>query len=79
MNMYENAKIYRILDSDTDAVLLVGSTTGRLSQKMSELKYNYLNNRSVKKYKVVNDRLANDKIYIELVLSYPCKNIEELR
>ena len=31
--MYENAKIYRILDSDTDAVLLVGSTTGRLSQK----------------------------------------------
>ena len=73
MTLYENAKIYKILDSDTDAVLLIGSTSGRLSQKASELKYNYLNNRSVNKYKAVNDRLANDKIYIELVLSYHAK------
>ena len=77
--MYENGRIYKLVDATTDETLLIGSTTIRLCQKLSEFKYNYAKKKSISKYKDLYDKLGSDNIYIELIQSYPCNNIEELK
>ena len=77
--MYQKGKIYKLVDGNTNEILLIGSSTIRLSQKISELKSNYNKNKLGKKYKDIYDRLGADNIDIELIQSYPCNNIDELR
>ena len=77
--MYQNGRIYKLVDGNTNEILLVGSSTIRLSQKFSELNSNYNKNKIGKKYKDICDRVGVDNINIELIQSYPCSNVDELR
>ena len=77
--MYQNGRIYRLIDRITDKTIFIGSTTIKLSQKLAELKYNYHEHRSCAKYKDIFDKVGVDNIEIELIQSYPCNNIDELR
>ena len=76
--MYENGRIYKLVDVDTDEVLMIGSTTINLRQKLSELKYNYGKKKSIQKYKAFYARLGSDNISIELIQRFPCSSKEEL-
>ena len=77
--MYQRGRIYKLVDGNTNETLLVGSTTVRLAQKLSELKSNYNKNKSGNKYKAIYDRIGTDNIDIELIQSYPCNSADELR
>ena len=77
--MYQKGRIYKLVDGNTNEILLVGSSTIRLSQKLAELKSNYNKNKIGKKYKDIYERVGVDNIDIELIQSYPCSNVDELR
>ena len=77
--MYQKGRIYKLVDGNTNEILLVGPSTIRLSQKLAELKSNYNKNKIGKKYKDIYDRVGVDNIDIELIQSYPCSNVDELR
>ena len=72
--MYQRGRIYKLVDGNTNETLLVGSTTVRLAQQISEIKSNYNKNKIGKKYKAVYDRIGTDNIDIELIQAYPCNS-----
>ena len=77
--MYQNGRIYKLVDATTDETLLIGSTTIKLCQKISEFKYNYAKKKSISNYKDLYDKLGSENIYIELIQRSPCNNIEEFK
>ena len=76
--MYENGRIFKLIDANTDEVLMIGSTTINLRQKLSEFKYNYGKKKSIQRYSLFYDRLGSDNIAIELIQRFPCSSKEEL-
>lgn len=76
---YANGKIYKILNSIDDEIY-VGSTCQALSKRMSCHRKNSVRIRllHLKLYKHMTE-LGCEHFYIELIESYPCNSIEELR
>ena len=76
---YNNSKIYKLVSDVTDAVY-IGSTTQRLSQRLSEHKASYklyLN----KKFRYVTSFelfKLESPVHIVLIQNFPCKNKDEL-
>ena len=73
---YQNGKIYKILNSETDDVY-VGSTTQKLSKRMTNHRTQTKRGKNYLFYQKMRE-IGDDKFYIELVEDYPCDNLEQL-
>ena len=73
---YQDGKIYKILNSESDDVY-VGSTTQKLSKRMTNHRTQAKNGKNHLLYQQMRE-IGDDKFYIELVENYPCENLEQL-
>ena len=75
---YSNGKIYGIYEDDR--LLYIGSTTQTLSKRMAKHRTNSKteHSRNFPIYRYVAERGGWDGIYIELLETCPCSNVEEL-
>ena len=73
---YQDGKIYKILNSETDDVY-VGSTTQKLSKRMTNHRTNAKKGVTHFLYQKMRE-IGGDKFYIELVEKYPCNSLEQL-
>ena len=74
---YQNGKIYTIRCRSDDTLIYVGSTTQKLSQRMTLHRSDYKRGKGCSLYKyIVNDDWSD--FYIELYEMYPCDSKEEL-
>jgi len=74
MPNYQNGKIYKLVNSETDEIK-VGSTTQMLSRRM---RGHRTDAKRRDEYKRMNE-IGMDKFKIVLLESYPCNNCDELR
>ena len=73
---YQDGKIYKILNSESDDVY-VGSTTQKLSKRMTNHRTQAKNGKNHLLYQQMRE-IGDDKFYIELVENYPCESLEQL-
>ena len=73
---YQNGKVYKILNSETDDVY-VGSTTQKLSKRMTNHRTKLKPGRILRLYEKMRE-IGEDKFYIEPIEEYPCQNSEQL-
>ena len=71
---YENSKIYKIINLDTNNIYY-GSTTGTLNRRFREHKSRAKNNKNKEYSKLC---FTTDNVKIELVKNIDCKNKKEL-
>ena len=76
---YNNAKIYKILNTVTDDVY-IGSTTQPLSKRMVDHRASCKSDKvfHLQLHKKMHE-LGIENLYIELLEEYPCENVEQLR
>ena len=76
---YNNAKIYKILNTVTDDVY-IGSTTQPLSKRMVDHRASCKSDKvfHLQLHKKMHE-LGIENFYIELLEEYPCENVEQLR
>ena len=77
MSRYQNGKVYELVDIDSNEIVYIGSTTIPLAMKFSELKHNHSRGKVSPKYNF--NSFNPENMYIELIESCPCNNIEELK
>ena len=77
MSRYQNGKVHKLVDIDSNEIIYIGSTTVPLAMKLSELKHNHYRRKASPKYNF--DHFNPENMYIELIESCPCNNIEELK
>jgi hypothetical protein len=79
MSKYQNGKIYSIHSSESDKIY-IGSTISTLTKRLSEHTKDY-NRWKSKSTKYVSSFIILDceDYYIELIESFPCNNIQELK
>ena len=73
---YQDGKIYKILNSETDDVYF-GSTTQKLSKRMTNHRTQAKSGKTHLLYQKMRE-IGDDKFYIELVEYFPCENLEQL-
>ena len=87
MNRYQNSKIYKIYSDLGDKVYIGCTTKQYLSQRMAKHKYDYTYYKKkredtgfafVYSY-LMFDEYGVDNCKIELLESYPCNSIDEIR
>ena len=85
MNKYENSKIYKIVNPDTDNIYIGSTCQKYLCTRFNGHKQDYKNFKSGKDRKHANSTLifdASDNIYdtkIILIENFPCNSKEELQ
>jgi len=85
MNKYENSKIYKIVNPNTDKIYIGATYQKYISYRFSGHKKDYKNFKSGKDKKHTNSTLifdASDNIYdtkIILIEKFPCNSKEELQ
>ena len=72
MNIYNNSKIYKLINNISD-LFYIGSTTKKLSQRL--LVHKSLSNNTMSKTLFSNDAIVS----IVLLENYPCNNKNELK
>ena len=77
MPNYQNAKLYKILNSIDDEIY-VGSTVNTLSLRMAHHRANAKRHSQCKLHKHMNELDVNN-FYIELIENFPCNDVYELR
>lgn len=78
-NKYNNGKIYKLINKNTNEIIYVGSTTMPLNKRMNQHKYDYKRYNHMNHYNYINTIGGFENINILLIENYSCKNFEELR
>lgn len=79
---YQNSKIFALRSPSVPDEMFIGYTTTRLSTRLANLKSNYKkyeNNNDIGQYDPAFEMLKYTDVYIDLIESYPCNSVEELK